>query len=110
MFLLCLHFFSSQIAKGLEYLHCNGIIYKDLKSDNILVMSEDLEASVNLKLSDYGISKYCWSGGTVGLVGTPGYQAPEILDGLPYDEKVGIYIYCIIEILATTRENRNCGF
>ena len=88
--MLCLHFFSSQIAKGLEYLHCNGIIYKDLKSDNILVMSEDLEASVNLKLSDYGISKYCWSGGTVGLVGTPGYQAPEILDGLPYDEKVGI--------------------
>ena len=55
-------------------------------------MSEDLDASVNLKLSDYGISKYCWSGGTVGLVGTPGYQAPEILDGLPYDEKVGLGI------------------
>ena len=58
-------------------------------------MSEDLDAPVNLKLSDYGISKYCWSGGTVGLVGTPGYQAPEILDGLPYDEKV---CHCSVSI------------
>lgn len=88
--------FLHQIAKGLEYLHCNGIIYKDLKSDNILVMSENLNASVNIKLSDYGISKYCWSGGTVGLVGTPGYQAPEILDGLPYDEKVDIFSFAMV--------------
>jgi leucine-rich repeat kinase 1 len=46
---------------------------------------------VNVKLSDYGISKFNTSGGTVGLVGTPGYQAPEIMDGLAYDEKVNIH-------------------
>ena len=77
-----------QIAKGLDYLHNNGIVYKDLKSDNILTMSLDVMAEVNLKLSDYGISKYSWGGRSVGLVGTIGYQAPEILDGVAYDEKV----------------------
>jgi leucine-rich repeat kinase 1 len=51
-------------------------------------MSLDLSAPVNLKLSDYGISKYNWGGRSVGMVGTPGYQAPEILDGKAYDEKV----------------------
>ena len=51
-------------------------------------MSLDVMAEVNLKLSDYGISKYSWGGRSVGLVGTIGYQAPEILDGVAYDEKV----------------------
>ena len=55
-------------------------------------MSLDPRAHVNVKLSDYGISKYCWGGRSVGLVGTPGYQAPEILDGLAYDEKVRLGI------------------
>lgn len=77
-----------QIASGLSYLHKHGIIYRDLKSDNILVFSEDVNAPVNVKLSDYGISKFVSSGGTVGLVGTPGYQAPEIIAGQAYDEKV----------------------
>ena len=44
-----------------------------------------------MKLSDYGISRFCSSGGTVGLVGTPGYQAPEIIDGQSYDDKVRLY-------------------
>ena len=56
-----------------------------------MVFSLDLNSSVNVKLSDYGISRFCSSGGTVGLVGTPGYQAPEIIDGQSYDEKVRLY-------------------
>ena len=80
-----------QIASGLGYLHKQGIIYRALKSDNILVFSLDLNSSVNVKLSDYGISRFCSSGGTAGLVGTPGYQAPEIIDGQSYDDKVRLY-------------------
>ncbi|WAR00447.1 LRRK1-like protein [Mya arenaria] len=97
--------FVYQISKGLEYLHSHGIVYKDLKSDNILTMSLSLNSPVNVKLSDYGISRFSWGGRSVGLVGTLGYQAPEILEGVPYDEKVDIFSLSMViyEILTGKR-------
>ncbi|KAK3096675.1 hypothetical protein FSP39_002282 [Pinctada imbricata] len=94
-----------QMAKGLEYLHKHGILYRDLKSDNVLVTSLELDAFVNIKLSDLGISKINTSGSAVGLVGTPGYQAPEIIEGLAYDEKVDIFSFAMVihEILSGER-------
>ena len=71
------------------YLHKSGIIYRDLKSDNILVWSLEEGDSVNVKLSDYGISAFATPQGVVGEGGTPGYQAPEMKPGCPYDAKVG---------------------
>lgn len=77
-----------QIVTGLAYLHKKNIIFCDLKSDNILVWSLDAEDSVNIKLSDYGISRQSFHEGALGVEGTPGYQAPEIRPGIVYDEKV----------------------
>ncbi len=77
-----------QIVTGLAYLHRKNIIFCDLKSDNILVWSLELEESVNVKLSDYGISRQSFHEGALGVEGTPGYQAPEIRPGIVYDEKV----------------------
>lgn len=66
-------------AKGLEYLHDTAnppIIYRDLKSSNIL-----LDNDGNPRLSDFGLTKL--SGGdksnliTPGVTGTYGYSAPE---------------------------------
>lgn len=77
-----------QVAAGLAYLHRKNIIFCDLKSDNILVWSLQEEDSVNVKLSDYGISRQSFHEGALGVEGTPGYQAPEIRPGIVYDEKV----------------------
>lgn len=77
-----------QIGAGLAYLHKKSIIFCDLKSDNILVWSLDVKESVNIKLSDYGISRQSFHEGALGVEGTPGYQAPEIRPRIVYDEKV----------------------
>ena len=44
-------------AKGLEYLHSNGVLHRDIKPDNVLVFSLDEIVLVNGKLTDFGSSR-----------------------------------------------------
>ncbi|XP_062819072.1 leucine-rich repeat serine/threonine-protein kinase 1 isoform X1 [Anolis carolinensis] len=94
-----------QIAAGLAYLHKKSIIFCDLKSDNILVWSLAVEESINIKLSDYGISRQSFHEGALGVEGTPGYQAPEIRPRIVYDEKVDMFSYGMVlyELLSGQR-------
>ncbi|XP_026565039.1 leucine-rich repeat serine/threonine-protein kinase 1 isoform X1 [Pseudonaja textilis] len=94
-----------QIAAGLAYLHKKKIIFCDLKSDNILVWSLDVKESINIKLSDYGISRQSFHEGALGVEGTPGYQAPEIRPRIVYDEKVDMFSYGMVlyELLSGQR-------
>ncbi|XP_038602280.1 leucine-rich repeat serine/threonine-protein kinase 1 isoform X2 [Tachyglossus aculeatus] len=94
-----------QIASGLAYLHKKNIIFCDLKSDNILVWSLDVKEPVNIKLSDYGISRQSFHEGALGVEGTPGYQAPEIRPRIVYDEKVDMFSYGMVlyELLSGQR-------
>uniref|UniRef100_A0A8C5NAM6 non-specific serine/threonine protein kinase n=1 Tax=Gouania willdenowi TaxID=441366 RepID=A0A8C5NAM6_GOUWI len=85
-----------QIAAGLAYLHRKSIIFCDLKSDNILVWSLKEHDPVNVKLSDYGISRQSFHEGALGVEGTPGYQAPEVKPGIVYDEKVDMFSYGMV--------------
>jgi serine/threonine protein kinase len=88
-------FYAAQIVLALGHLHENGVIYRDLKPENLM-----LDMDGYLCLTDFGLCKEGLAPGqkTRTFCGSPEYLAPEILKGKPYDKAVdwwalGTFIY-----------------
>jgi serine/threonine protein kinase len=66
----------AEVILALQYLHSNGIIYRDLKPDNIIIANDG-----HLKLTDFGLSKENAEQDFTSnsFVGTYAYAAPEVL-------------------------------
>lgn len=88
-----------QVCRALEYAHDKGIIHRDIKPGNIMLVSKDGTAEqLQVKLLDFGIAKRIDDQSkTAGLtqtgiaVGTPLYMSPEQCCGNNYDRRSDIY-------------------
>ncbi|TFK91937.1 hypothetical protein K466DRAFT_274071 [Polyporus arcularius HHB13444] len=86
-------FYASEVLLALEYFHANGIIYRDLKLDNILLTLDG-----HVKVADYGLCKEdMWFGSTTStFCGTPEFMAPEILLEQRYGRAVDWWAFGVL--------------
>lgn len=83
---------SLEIAKGMEYIHSQGVVHRDLKPENILF---DQDSSV--KIADFGIAsneKYC--NAVSNDVGTYRWMAPEMIKHKSHCRKVDVYSFGLL--------------
>jgi hypothetical protein len=79
---------SKQISNGVEYLHSNKIVHRDLKSPNILFFDKQ-----TLKISDFGTSKELVNRRSqiMSFNGTSAWMAPEVIRQEPCSEKIDVW-------------------
>ncbi|CAJ0577260.1 unnamed protein product, partial [Mesorhabditis spiculigera] len=86
---------AQQCLRGLAFLHINGIIHRDIKSDSILLKRNGV-----VKLSDFGfcgrLSKDIPRRRS--LVGTPYWTGPEVIARQPYDASADVWSFGILTI------------
>ncbi|TPX56088.1 hypothetical protein PhCBS80983_g04815 [Powellomyces hirtus] len=95
-------FYAAELLLGLQCLHGKGIIYRDLKLENILLSKDG-----HVKITDFGLSKQEEEGGngpqtededseTISVVGTLEYLAPEVLYGHPHTAAADIWALGVV--------------
>ncbi|XP_077976150.1 uncharacterized protein LOC120329510 [Styela clava] len=93
--------FAQQLLHGLQFIHRNDVIHRDLKPDNILLSLDEKTP----KISDFGLSKELRKGRSytaqsIMRAGTDGYRAPETYNDDVISEKsdtysMGLVIYAV---------------
>lgn len=82
--------YALQLLLGLHAIHQRRIVHRDLKPHNIFLGTDD-----TVKIGDFGVSRLLSGSADMAttLVGSPGYLAPELCSGEPYDEKADIWAF-----------------
>ncbi|XP_078433986.1 serine/threonine-protein kinase OXI1-like [Wolffia australiana] len=87
-----IRFYAAELVIVIHHLHSHGIVYRDLKPDNILIQSNGHIMVVDFDLSAWSTSK------SNSFVGTEDYVAPEVVSGAGHDSAVdwwglGVVLY-----------------
>ena len=87
----------SQVADGLSYAHSNGVVHRDMKPANIMVLRDGM-----VKIMDFGIARLTSKPDATRLtqqgylIGTLRYMAPEQLAGTDFDQQCDIFAFGVI--------------
>eukprot|EP01064_Diplonema_japonicum_P023075 TRINITY_DN33531_c0_g1_i1.p1 TRINITY_DN33531_c0_g1~~TRINITY_DN33531_c0_g1_i1.p1 ORF type:complete len:596 (+),score=149.02 TRINITY_DN33531_c0_g1_i1:42-1829(+) len=86
-------FYTAEISLALAHLHSLGVIYRDLKPENLV-----LDGEGHVMLTDFGLAKTDAKGTTYTFCGTPEYMAPELVMKQGHTQAVdwwslGIFLY-----------------
>ncbi|KAM3852931.1 serine/threonine-protein kinase 33 [Vipera latastei] len=96
------------LASAIAYLHKKDIVHRDLKLENILVKSSDIdeqnEMKLNIKVTDFGLAVQKTGGSESrfqSTCGTPIYMAPEVISAHDYSQQcdvwsIGVIMYMLL--------------
>lgn len=98
-----------QVAAGLAHAHELGIMHRDIKPQNIMLIEQDSQSDF-VKIIDFGIAKHVQSDASMALtitgeaVGTPCYMSPEQCLAREVDHRTDIYsLGCVMYEMLTAR-------
>ncbi|KAL3514960.1 hypothetical protein ACH5RR_021862 [Cinchona calisaya] len=80
------------VSKGMNYLHQNNIIHRDLKAANLLMDENEV-----VKVADFGVARVkAQTGVMTAETGTYRWMAPEVIEHKPYDHKADVFSFGIV--------------